>query len=101
MARTKNERLAELLEKERRLKEQIARIESQQKAKDRKADTRRKILIGSAVLSKVKAGRWSEQQLRDLVDSELTADRDRVLFDLPPKEPSGSKTQDMKASDAK
>ncbi|PKL95009.1 MAG: mobilization protein C [Gammaproteobacteria bacterium HGW-Gammaproteobacteria-8] len=99
MAQTKADRLAALREKERQLKAQIAQIEAREKATERKLDTRRKILIGGAVLAKVKRGAWPEKQLRELVDSELTKDRDRLLFDLSPK--ADRSDQDTKASDAK
>lgn len=95
MAKTKNEKLAELLEKEAQIKAQIQAIKQRETEADRKKDTRRKILIGGAVLAKVKRGEWKEMQLHDLLNSELKADRDRELFDLPiiaknsePKEPS-------------
>lgn len=35
------------------------------------------------MLAKVKRGEWHMNQLQDLLNSELKADRDRELFDLP------------------
>lgn len=85
MAKTQKEKLDELLEKEAQIKAQIQLIKQRENEEDRKKDARRKILIGGAVIAKVKRGEWPQQQLNDLLDSELKADRDRDLFDLPRK----------------
>jgi hypothetical protein len=83
MAKTKDERLADLLKKEEQIKAQIAALKARESEAERKRDARRKILIGGSVLAKVKRGEWHQKQLHDLLDSELKADRDRELFDLP------------------
>lgn len=61
-----------------------AKQEAQKRAQASKAaradDTRRKILIGAAVLSKVEKGEWSESQLCDLLQSFLTKEKDLLLF---------------------
>ena len=46
MAKTKNEKLAELLEKEAQIKAQIQAIKQRDTDAERKKDARRKILIG-------------------------------------------------------
>ena len=83
MAKTTKDKLAQLLEKESQLKAQIQALKQREAEAERKKDTRRKILIGGAVLAKVKRGEWHMNQLQDLLNSELKADRDRELFDLP------------------
>lgn len=83
MAKTKAEKLEELKKKEAQIKAQIQAIKAQESTEERKKDARRKILIGGAVLAKVKRGEWHEKQLHDLLNSELKADRDRELFGLP------------------
>lgn len=83
MAKSKSDKLAELLEKETQIKAQIQALKARETEQERKKDARRKILIGGAVLAKVKRGEWHQNQLHDLLNSELKADRDRVLFDLP------------------
>lgn len=83
MAKTTQDKLAELLEKESQLKAQIQALKQREAEAERKKDARRKILIGGAVLAKVKRGEWHMNQLQDLLNSELKADRDRELFDLP------------------
>lgn len=84
MAKTKAEKLAELQEKESQIKAQIQALKARDSEEERKRDTRRKILIGGVVLSKVKRGEWGQEKLKALLDNELKADRDRELFGFPP-----------------
>lgn len=79
---TKN-KLAELMKKEAELKAQIQAIKARESEEERKRDTRRKILIGGVILSKVKRGEWDQEKLQSLLNNELKADRDRELFGLP------------------
>lgn len=94
MAKKSKNKLAELLEKESQLKAQIQALKQREAEAERKNDTRRKILIGGAVLAKIKRGEWHMNQLHDLLNSELKADRDRELFNLP----TFNKTQDKEAA---
>lgn len=50
----------------------------------RAEDTRRKILVGAAILNKVARGEWPEEKLLALIEPSLTRDDDRLLFKLPP-----------------
>ena len=75
---------------EKKLKEEITlkqKIESKKRTteskKIRKVNTRRKILVGACILAKVERKEWPENQLRDMLDAELTRADDRALFDLP------------------
>ena len=84
---TIDERIATL---EAKLKQEKARkqlIEARKRAAEsklkRSQDTRRKILVGAAVLGKVERGEWSREKLLALLDATLTRTDDRVLFDLP------------------
>jgi len=52
---------------------------NQQKRKD---DTRRKILVGSAVLQKLENRDWPEERFKMLMDNFLKRDVDRQLFNL-------------------
>lgn len=83
MAKTTKDRLADLIKKEAELKAQIQAIKARESEEERKRDTRRKILIGGVVLSKVKRGEWNQEKLQALLNNELKADRDRELFGLP------------------
>jgi hypothetical protein len=46
----------------------------------RKADTRRKILLGAIVLAKVEQGEFAQDRLRAWLDGALTRPDDRALF---------------------
>jgi len=63
--------------------------EAKQRAEDAKAhrtaDTRRKILVGQAILAKVEGGDWPKDRLLEMLDKSLTRPDDRALFELPPK----------------
>ena len=91
MAKSRAEKLEELRQKEAQIKAQIQQLKQREQTEERKKDTRRKILIGGAVLAKIKRGEWNYQQLVSLLDNELKNDRDRALFD----------EMDLKAVDAR
>ena len=80
------ERIASLQERLQQLKAQQQRVTARQRAlesrRNRKADTRRKILVGSIVLARVAQGRIPESELRAWLDEALTRPDDRALFDL-------------------
>ena len=69
-------------------KERAKKMEAARKAKEAKSerskDSRRKTLLGVAVLQAVKQGRLSEAQMLALVDKGLTRDTERAVFGLPP-----------------
>jgi prefoldin subunit 5 len=51
--------------------------------RERKAATRRKILVGGIVLAKVQLGEIDSEQFRGWLDQALTRADDRALFGLP------------------
>ncbi len=74
---------------EARLKQARARkqqIEARKKAaeskKQRSDDTRRKILLGAAILAKVDRGDWPKARMLEMMDQTLTRPADRALFGL-------------------
>jgi multidrug resistance efflux pump len=71
------------------LKAQKQQMEARQRAAaakvTRQQDTRRKILVGAAILSKVDRGEWPKDKLLAMLDSALTRDDDRALFELLPQ----------------
>ena len=73
------ERLRQLKAREQAAEARRRTLESRRKRKD---DTRRKILVGAIVLAKVEHGDFPEAKLRDWLDSALTRDDDRGLFNL-------------------
>lgn len=102
--KTPEQRLAELNEQQAKVEAQlkqkraaILRQKQQQQAKitnaKRKADTRRKVLAGAAVLSLAETDERQQKQLTALLGRFLTRDDDRALFDLPPLSDSSDKPQ--------
>lgn len=78
----KLKKLESLKKKHEQLKAQIQTLEAAKKSRDRKRDTRRKILIGAYYLDKV----MQENKFPEIVkimDGYLTRNSDRILFDLP------------------
>ena len=68
-----------------------ARQRTLESRRARKADTRRKILVGAVVLAKVEQGVLAESQLQQWLDGALSRRDDRELFGLALSQaPSGS-----------
>ena len=78
-----------LQEKLKQLKTRQLAIENRRKAiegkRERKADTRRKILIGAVVMAKVEQKVLDSEVLQGWLNQALTRDDDRALFKLSPK----------------
>jgi septal ring factor EnvC (AmiA/AmiB activator) len=79
--------IASLEAKLKQAKAKKQQIEARKKAletrEERAKDTRRKILVGAAILAKVDRGEWPKDKLLAMLDSALTRPDDRSLFDLP------------------
>ncbi|WP_426178404.1 mobilization protein [Massilia sp. TWR1-2-2] len=70
-----------------------ARKRTEESKRKRTDDTRRKILVGAAILAKVERGEWPQARLLDMLNSTLTRPDDRALFDLPhPERAAGPST---------
>ena len=89
--KTPEQRLAELQEQQKKLeaqmkqkREKILRQQRQQQAnmakEQRKVDTRRKVLVGAAVLHQLETGEWPQERLNALLNGFLTRNYDRALF---------------------
>lgn len=77
----KSKKLENLKKKQDQLKAQIQSLEAAEKSREKKRDTRRKILIGAYYLDKaIKEDRFNE--VAQLMDGYLTRQSDRELFDL-------------------
>ena len=72
-------RLKQLKTKDRLARVRLRKVDS---LRVRKADTRRKILVGAIVLAKVEQGVVPESQLRQWLDGALRRADDRALFGL-------------------
>lgn len=76
--------LARLEEQMAKLDARMNRIKARTSIAKRKADTRRKILIGGIVLALIKGGELDEAWLQKWADKMLAHPKDRELFGLPP-----------------
>lgn len=76
-------RIETLKKKRDALNNRIRLVQNRESRQKRKYDTRRKILVGSYYLDKAKKNN-SYADLVKTLDSFLTRDSDRKLFDLPP-----------------
>ena len=83
------DQISTLEEKLKLLKLRAQRIEARRKSiegkRERKADTRRKILVGAVVMAKVEQKVMDETVLRGWLDQALTRADDRALFGLDSK----------------
>ena len=64
------------------LKKRRQLLDTKLREKQRKQETRKKIIIGGLVLSACKDGKWPEDDLKTLLDKSLTHEKDRELFNL-------------------
>jgi prefoldin subunit 5 len=82
-----DEQIETLQEKLKALKTRQLAIENRKKAisskRERKQDTRRKILVGAIVMAKVEQKVMDEKLLRGWLNEALTRPDDRALFGLP------------------
>ena len=87
MGLDRNERIAELENKKQQITNRIVRLRNMESAKQRKLDTRRKILAGAWILHRIDQD--TDDRLRLMLmqglDDFLEHPRDRERFDLPPK----------------
>ena len=75
-------KLDKLLQKEAQLKAQIQLAKAAERTLEKKRDTRRKILIGAAVMARVDSERWPKADLLDMMDGFLSRPNERDLFEL-------------------
>ena len=75
-------KLEKLLQKEAQLKAQIQDAKARERTLEKKRDTRRKILVGAAVMAQVERGDWPERDLKMMMDGFLTRENERELFGL-------------------
>ncbi len=85
-----DERIKQAEERLKQLKARKQQLEARKRAieakKNRSDDTRRKILLGAAILQKVESGEWKRERMLALLDAMLTRPADRALFGLDAKE---------------
>jgi hypothetical protein len=72
--------LTTLMQRKAKLEGEIARARKAERAAERKADSRRKIILGSVVLAAMRQGALSEKGIRGLINR-FAADRDKPVFE--------------------
>lgn len=77
------ERVEELSKKKIRLEKKLKSMRYRMRSDNRKAEARRKILVGEAVLEGVRQGKISEQVLAEILDLFVVKERDREFLGLP------------------
>lgn len=84
-----DDQISTLQDRLNRLKLRQQRVDSRKRAilaqRERKADTRRKILIGGVIAAKVQEGAIRREEFIAWMDDALLRTQDRALFSLPPK----------------
>ena len=82
------ERRRKLQEKQARIKAELQRLDARERETERKRDTRRKILLGALLQDIMDRGEVVTTR-REIIMAKLERflerDRDRALFDLPPR----------------
>jgi len=75
--------LEEKLKQAKTLKQKIeARAKAAENKQNRADDTRRKILVGAAILAKVERGEWPKDKMLEMMNKHLVRADDRNLFGL-------------------
>lgn len=73
------EKLAQLKARKQAIESRLKATESK---KNRAEDTRRKVLIGAAVLAQIENNPEAQERTKQMMDKFLTRDNDRKLFGL-------------------
>jgi hypothetical protein len=91
-----DEQISTLEERLKQLKLRQQRSDARKRAidaqRERKAETRRRFLLGAVIQAKVQEGEMDAGRLREWLDQALTRKDDRALFDLPPRPDLPSET---------
>lgn len=84
-----DQQISTLQERLTQLKLRQQRLDMRRQARaaqlERKAEARRRFVVGEVILDKVSSGQFDAGQLRAWLDEKLTRSADRALFDLPAK----------------
>ena len=95
-----NDKLKKLLEQRKALDARIQQEQNRDNEKKRKETTRRKILVGAAVLDEIGKNEKLKADIDKLLASFLSRDADRSLFGLPPLPPvQGTQTEKPETSE--
>jgi hypothetical protein len=83
-----DDQIATLQTRLQQLKLRQQRVDARKRAiaadRDRKTETRRRILVGAVILEKMRRGEMEPRTVTAWLDQTLTRADDRALFELPP-----------------
>jgi transposase len=82
-----NDRRQRLLERKKRLEQQLKELDEREARQKQKNDPKRAQVAGRAVLKHAKNDPQFAATLRDILDTLVTGKRNRKLFDLPGDRP--------------
>lgn len=84
-----SKRITDLKKRRDQLNERIKRMEAREREKQRKQDTRRKIIAGALALEHLEKDDHFRATMEMLLHEHVTRDPDRALFNLPPLPEAG------------
>ena len=86
MRRTPEERISELEKQRDQINARLLKERAKVSAQKRKDDTRRKIIVGAAMLAHAEHDAAVKAQMGRILDQHVTRPQDRVLLGLQPKD---------------
>ena len=87
MRRTPEERISELEKQRDQINARLQKERAKVSAQKRKDDTRRKIIVGAALLAHAEHDDTVKVQLWRILDAQVTRPQDRALLGLSDKQP--------------
>lgn len=94
MAKKTNERIAALRKRRAEIDARLSQLEIREKAKERKRDTRRKVIAGAYALEHCEFDPAFKATLFGLLDQYVEREADRALFGLAPKASASPEKRD-------
>ena len=90
-------RLQTLTERRAKLDAQIKDLQARERQKERKEDTRRKIIVGALVLTHMEKNKRSEfaKKVNALINEYVVKDKERALFSLAPLPKNDNETEEQ------
>lgn len=89
-----DDRIQKLKDRKSQIEAQLKKLEAQARAKERRQDTRRKIIAGALALKHAEIDTAFGETLHSLIDRHTTNKLDRELFGLGPVEEKNPANQD-------
>lgn len=88
--KTEKEVLKKLEEQQEKLKAKIQAVKAKAAKKERKEETRKKVLLGAYLINQMEVGKIDKGEVMKGLDKFLTRPQDREIFGLPVPEKSAA-----------